>query len=144
MTGSRSHALCKSQRNGVAEWSCVRIQATRKTHTIHPFSRRRVLIPFDRTFTAEEFERVKLGVVPREMEDHWSIFLEQGWLYFVRSWTGYCIYKVRVEQKNDTARITEAWANRDPRQYASTDAKYDVKMLAMVMDHVLLNPESFP
>ena len=54
-------------------------KATRKTHSVHSFPRRRVLIPFDRSFTAEEFERVKLGVVPREMEDHWSIFLpDQG------------------------------------------------------------------
>ena len=93
----------------------MRIHATRKTHTIHPFPRRRAFIPFDRSFAAEEFERMKLGVVPCVMEDHWSIFLEQSWLYFVRSWTGYCVFKVRVEQKNDTARITEVWVSRDPR-----------------------------
>lgn len=50
------------------------------------------MIPFDRRFTAEELERVKLGVIPQEMEDHWSIFFEKGWLYFVRSWTGYTAY----------------------------------------------------
>lgn len=120
----------------------MRFQATRKTHTIHPFPRRRVLILFDRRFTAEELEHVKLGVIPQEMEDHWSIFFEKGWLYFVRSWTGYCIYKVRVEQKNDTARITEGWVSRDPRQYGSTDAKYDSELLAEVIERVLLNPES--
>ena len=120
----------------------MRIQATRKTHTIYPFPRSRALIPFDRSFTAEEFERVKLGVVPHVMEDHWSIFLENGWLYFVRSWTGFCVYKVRVEQKNDTARITEAWVSRDSRQYSSTNAKNDAEMLAMVIENVLLTAKS--
>ncbi len=117
------------------------IAATRQTHSVHPFPRRSALIPIDRRFTPEEFERVKLGVVPREMEDHWSIFLEQGWLYFVRSWTGYCIFKVRVEYDNDAGRIMEAWASRDPRQYGSTDAKYDSGILAMVIERVLLNLE---
>jgi hypothetical protein len=36
-------------------------RATRKSHSVYPFSRKRVLIPFERNFTVEEFERVKLG-----------------------------------------------------------------------------------
>ncbi len=118
------------------------ITATRQTHRVRPFPRRRALIPFDRNFTSEEFDRVKLGVIPREMEDHWCIFLEQGWLYFVRSWTGYCIFKVRVEQENNTTRIAEVWASRDPRQYESTDARYDATTLGEVIDYVLLKAEN--
>jgi hypothetical protein len=49
-------------------------RATRKSHSVYPLSRRRVLIQFERSFTAEEFERVKLGVIP-EWDDHWFIFL---------------------------------------------------------------------
>lgn len=54
----------------------------------------------------------------------------------------YCVYKVRVEQKNDNARIIEAWVSRDPRQYGSTDAKYDADLLAEVVERVVLNPEN--
>jgi hypothetical protein len=119
----------------------MRAKATRKGHFVKPFSRRRALIPFERSFTAEEFERVKLGVVP-EWDDHWFIFLEgrrRKYIYFVRSWTGFCAYVVRVEEKNNTARITEAWASC---QFGSPDAKDVAEILGMVIEKVLLGRES--
>jgi hypothetical protein len=114
--------------------------ATRKSHSVYPFSRKRALIPFERSFTAEEFERVKLGVIPQEMEDHWFIFFESRHqnIYFVRSWTGFCAYVVRIEEKNNIARITEAWASC---QFGSADAQYHAEILTMVIENVLLNPE---
>jgi hypothetical protein len=115
-------------------------EATRKSHYVKPFSRRRVLIPFERSFTAEEFERVKLGVVP-EWDEHWFIFLEgrrHQYIYFVRSWTGFCAYKACVEEKNNIARITRAWASC---QYGKPDTKVVVEILGMVIENVLLNSE---
>lgn len=114
-------------------------KATRKSHCVKPFSRRRVLIPFERSFSAEEFERVKLGIVP-EWEDHWFIFFESRHqnIYFVRSWTGFCAYVLRVERINNIARITKAWASR---QYGRADAKYHAEILTMAIENVLLNPE---
>jgi hypothetical protein len=100
--------------------------------------RRRIQIPFDRAFTEEEFERVKLGVVHETMEDHWFICLEGRWLYFVRSWTAYCVFKVRFGRGDDKHRIIEAWVSRDSRQYKSTDTKFDVELLTEVIDYVLL------
>ena len=100
-----------------------------------------MLVPFERSFRAEEFERVKLGVIP-EWDDHWFIFLEgrrRQYIYFVRSWTGFCVYKARVEQINNIARITKSWASR---QYGSADVKYDAEILATVIENVLLNPEA--
>jgi hypothetical protein len=117
-------------------------KATRTSHSVYPFSRRRLLIPFERRFTAEEFERVKLGVVPQEMEDHWFIFLEcrrrRQYLYFVRSWTGFCAYVIRIEERNNIAWITEAWASR---QYGSADVRHLAEILGIVIENVLLSPE---
>jgi hypothetical protein len=116
-------------------------RATRKSHFVKPFSRRRVLIPFERSFTAEEFERVKLGVVP-PWEDHWFIFLEgqrRQYIYFVRSWTGFCAYKACVEQINNIARITKVWASRE---YGSPDAKEVAEILGMVIENVLMGRAS--
>jgi hypothetical protein len=119
----------------------VKKKATRKSHCVKPFSRRRVLIPFERSFSAEEFERVKLGVVP-EWEDHWFIFLEgrrRQYIYFVRSWTGFCAYVARVEEINNDRRITKVWASC---QYGTPDAKEVAEILGMVIENVLLNPEN--
>ena len=117
------------------------IKATRKSHNVYPFSRKRALIPFERSFTVEDFERVKLGVIPQEMEDHWFIFFESRRqnIYFVRSWTGFCAYVAHVEQINDNPRIAKAWASR---QYGSADVKDDAEILGMVIEKVLLNAES--
>jgi hypothetical protein len=51
------------------------------------------------------------------MEDHWRIFFRDPWLYFVRSWTGFCIYKLRLEKNEQGHRIKVVFANRDSRQY---------------------------
>lgn len=119
------------------------IKASRRGRTVYPFPSRRALIPFQWEFTLQEFERVKLGVIPEDM-GHWLIFLEgrqRQYIYFVRSWSGYCPYRLRVEQYKDKYRVIEAWASRDSRQYKSTDAKLDAEMLARVIENVLLNPE---
>jgi hypothetical protein len=118
------------------------IRVTRKEYRFHPMPRRRARIPFERTFTEKEFERVRLGVRHETMEDHWFICLDGKSLYFVRTWTAYCVYIARFGHGDDQYRIVEAWASRDPRQYGSTDAKYDAEMLAMVIEKVLLHPEN--
>ena len=84
--------------------------------------RRRTQIPFERAFTEEEFERVKVGVVHETMEDHWFICLEGRWLYFVRSWSASCIYKLLLGRGDEKYRVTEAWVSRDPRQYKTEHA----------------------
>ncbi len=96
----------------------------------------RVQIPFDRTFTDGEFQRLQLGLVPESMDDRWFIFLEAGWLYFVRSWTGYCIFQVRL-QLDGPHQVLEAWANRDRRQYGSEGEAKDVELLTTLIDEIL-------
>jgi hypothetical protein len=38
-----------------------------------------------------------LGCIPRDMDDRWFIYLEGEWVHLHRSWTGFCIYQVRLE-----------------------------------------------
>ena len=41
--------------------------------------------------------------------------------------------------------VEEAWANRDPAQYAKVDETYDVRMLSYLIDRLLLGrPAAFP
>jgi hypothetical protein len=35
------------------------------------------------------------------MEERWHIFFRDPWLHLVRSWTGFCVYKARVEKNNE-------------------------------------------
>ena len=96
-------------------------------------------------FTQEEYDRLAIGLIPLDMEDKSFIFLEDGWLYFHRSWTGICIYQLRLEKSGFNHQVAEAWVNRDLNQYKVSDDAYDVALLSFLIDNFLLGKETpFP
>ena len=108
---------------------------------VHPLPSRRAQIPFDRTFTAVEFEQARHEIMPETMEERWFVVFEDPWLHIGRSWTGYTIFDVRIVKDGDGYRIAEVWANRDPDQYGETDLRREAETLRMVIDHIILeNP----
>ncbi|WP_223257705.1 hypothetical protein [Pectobacterium peruviense] len=44
---------------------------------------------FQALFTDAEAEQMRQGIIPKQMEDKWFIYFEDGWLRFHRSWTGF-------------------------------------------------------
>lgn len=105
-----------------------------------PLPGARQALPIERTYSRREFERVIEGKVPEQMEDKWFAFYEEPWFYHHRSWTGYCIFQERFERTARGARIVEAWVNRDPEQYRSTDARCDVLLLSLLLDRYAGRP----
>lgn len=93
------------------------------------------LILVDRAYSKSEFEKIIVGTIPEAMEDKWFVFYEEPWLYFYRSWTGFCIFKVRFEIFQYSIQIAEAWVNRNPEQYTETDDSRDVNLLKMLLDY---------
>ncbi len=105
---------------------------------------RRTTIALDRRFSADEMERLRRGFIPEEMEDKWFIFLEDDRLYFHRSWTGICIYVVRLVPDGDGRRMVEAEVNREPTQYTQTDDEQDAATIGSLIDLFLLGQPSIP
>jgi hypothetical protein len=100
---------------------------------------------FEALYTDADAEKMMLGLVPREMEDKWFIYFLGGWLYFHRSWTGACIYAVRLDGSPAGVRVIDSWVNRDPQQYKNADLEYDRKLVAFLIDAFLLGrPAQFP
>lgn len=99
-----------------------------------------IKIPLDLTltFSVEEFKRVRLGLLPREMEDKWFIYLEDEWLYFHRSWTNICIYQVKFERIDNSYRVVEAWVNGDLEQHEFVDQNYEIELLTFLIYRLLL------
>ena len=62
-----------------------------------PFKEGRPL-RYDRTFTDEQFARIKIGTIPEQMEDKWFVYYEEPDLFFHRSWTGQPVYKVTLRR----------------------------------------------
>jgi len=96
-------------------------------------------------FSDLEAEQIREGLIPDAMEDKWFVFAEEGWVYFHRSWTGACIYWIKLDGSPAGARITESWVNTDPSQYKGLDLEFDQKMVRFLIDAFLLKrPAEFP
>lgn len=111
--------------------------ATRASWKTQPMPEARSALPFTRDFSAAEFEHLRRGLIPREMEEHWFAYMEDDCLYWHRSWTGFCIFQVRLEPVGDGWRAVEAWANRDLDQYRVTNVQADVGHLDRLIDMLL-------
>ena len=79
-----------------------------------------------------------MALLPQQMEDKWFIYFEDDWLYFHRSWTGTCIYAVRLSAAGAGKKVVEAWVNRDPGQYKKADDRYDTEILGYLVERLLL------
>jgi hypothetical protein len=91
------------------------------------------LIAVNEIYTRVDFDYIIAGVIPREMEDKWFVFYEEPWLYVHRSWTGYCIFRVRFEVVEEVAGISEVWVNRDTEQYTETEDLRDRNLLVTLL-----------
>lgn len=77
------------------------------------------------------------GFRPEEMEDKWFVFHEKDWLYFHRSWTGFLVFWLKLENTEPGTRVVEVWASRDRTQYRSNGADEDAKMLKGLLEYLL-------
>jgi hypothetical protein len=98
----------------------------------------RVRLGYGRSLDRDQQARVVRGLVPREMEDKWFVYYDEPWLYFHRSWTGLCVYAVRLHAQGEGSVVEEAWANRAPEEYRETDDAHDVALLSFLVDALLL------
>lgn len=85
----------------------------------------------DLAFNDAEFQKIAMGCIPEVMEDKWFIFFEDPWLHLHRSWTGYCIYRVRFAQEDGKHRPIDVVVNRDPAQYRETNDALDALSLTI-------------
>lgn len=104
-----------------------------------PLPGERTTISLDREFSTREMERIRRGVVPRQMEDKWFIYWEDDSLHFHRSWTGFCVYIARFTKEAAGWRMIRALVNRKPEQYRETSDERDRKMISWLVDVLLLH-----
>ena len=110
-----------------------------------PLTSKRAVIQLNRTFTVEEIDTIRKGLIPREMEDKWFIYWEDDTLFFHRSWTGFCMYIVHFLEEKDKYSLISADINRDPDQYKETSNERDMKIILYLIDVLLLHKSAvFP
>ena len=102
-----------------------------------PTKRRRLDIPL--LFTDSEAQQMVGGHIPDDMDDKWFIYFENGWLHFHRSWTGHCIYNLRLDGSPAGVRIAEAWVNGDKSEYNSPGEDTDIRLIEQLIRNRLLS-----
>lgn len=111
--------------------------ATRDSWPIRPMPAQQKSLELDGTFTLEDMDRLRTGYVPRQANDKWFIFFEDGWLHFHRRVTGNAVFQLRLVPEDDHIRAPFVIVNRDSAQYRNDDDAYDVSLMAYLIDTYL-------
>jgi hypothetical protein len=106
--------------------------------TIKPMPAQTAVLKYSASFTRSEFATMQKGLVPERLDDKWLIICDGVTLFFHRSGTGHCIYKLVLEKKRGEYRAGLAVANRDPSEYTQKNDEYDVRMLHFIVRGILL------
>lgn len=96
------------------------------------------LIKIDIYFTDEQFSKLKDGLIPQQMENKWFIYYENECLHFHRSWTGFEVFKAKLNKENAGYSIKEFWAERDPSKYTNVSDDSDVETITLLIARGLL------
>lgn len=118
------------------------MKATSKSWKTKRLPAERARLPLERSFDAAEWQALRQGLIPEEMEQKWFIYESRGWLSFHRSWTGICIYRLRFRPRGAGVEIVEAWVNRNREQYFCADDRYDAAIVTYLLDSLLLKKDA--
>jgi len=116
-----------------------RMRATKSSWKNVPISENKEKIPFEAFYSDSEVEFIGLGFVPESMDDKWFIYSEEDWVYFHRSWSGHCIFMVKLDGSPAGGRIAEAWVTRDSTQYNSSGSEGDMELLSTLIINMLVS-----
>jgi hypothetical protein len=113
--------------------------ATRSSWKALPLPAQRERIDLTLLYSDAEGERIIRGHVPEDMDDNWFTFFEDGWFYFHRSWTGACIYGIRLYGSPSGVRVTDAWVTGDKDHYRSPGLEHDARLIQQLISGRLLS-----
>lgn len=116
------------------------MRTTRDTWKTLPLPEKRVALDFVGFYSDTRAELIALGYKPSDMDDRWFIYSESGWVYFHRSWTGACIFGLKLDGSPVGVRVAESWVSREASQYTGTDLELDREMLTKLIDRFFPEP----
>lgn len=110
-----------------------------------PLPDKHITLDLHLSYSNKDKQKIVKGLLPKVMEDKWFVYFDGGVLYFHRSWTGYCVYRVYAHDSGELFILTHVDVNREPSQYKQTDDEFDRRMLSYLVDILLLRkPSRYP
>lgn len=109
-------------------------------HELHGMpSKHKTVLLHETIYTSDEVNRIKLGFIPKEMEQKWFIYCDDEYIYFHRSWTGYLIYKLPIHKISDGSwSIKSAIVNNDSSQFQCPADDENERTIFELIDYFLL------
>ena len=104
---------------------------------VRPMPKRRVELPFERTFMPEEVAALRAGLLPGMMEDRWIGLLHEGTIDLYRSWTGIHIYRLSLRYSAEGLVADGLTVNRETRQYRGKDDSWDIEFVGFLLSRWL-------
>lgn len=118
--------------------------ANRSSWKVLPMPAAREEIDLRLQFDDAQFAVLRRGLIPRDMDDRWFMFVEDDWLFIHRSWTGACIFAAQFRAQDGGVEVTNAWASRNADQYRSPGREHDTRLMRELIFSQLTTPASRP
>ena len=99
--------------------------------------KQKIPLNFEKKFIRPHTQLLKKGFEARDMEDKWTIKSENDWVYFIRSWTSFTIYGIRLLETPYGSKVVDSWVSRDQSQYQSEDLEENRNLLEMILESFL-------
>jgi hypothetical protein len=110
--------------------------------SLPPSSRRTFApLPYRASFSSREFDIIRRGLSPQQMEDKWRIHMEGDWLHFDRSWTSITIYRIRFARPGDRHDVVEARINANREEFRRNTDEYEAALLDFLIRRLLLHQD---
>ena len=104
---------------------------------LEPIWRPELIASPRRGWTDREWDRIQIGFMSLDMNDHWHALVEDDHLYLYRSWTGYEIYDATFTRTHGRWHITHAVVEAHPDRYQRGDDEHEARQLERCVELVL-------
>lgn len=84
-----------------------------------------------------EFKIFEEGIYAGSMDEKWHVFVLSDIIYFARSWTNFCIYKVFIKRHDHTIALCDFQVSRNDNQYKNKDLAFDTILLKKLLQTYL-------
>ena len=120
--------------------STDRVKATKDSWEIIEMPKNKVVLPINKKYSKDEYNKIKQGFIPKVMEDRWFVYFEDNKLYMHRSWTGNCIYELNFSKEKVGYKITKGYLNGNiADQIEDIVLKEEVNKALLLIDRILLD-----
>lgn len=98
--------------------------ARRSDHVVVPMPSEREIAEVGQRYSRAQMSRIRFGFMPPDVDYKWFMYYENATLFLHRSWTGFCVFEVQVDELPDgSSEIRKLIVNREKEQNTLCAAK---------------------